>query len=167
MLDIWVDFLNGTSRDLQPPSHPTAMSLDRIRGAVFGCAIGDAIGLHTEFLSRTASVSTYGPSPRFTLAYPPPRGFEPLLEDRHRSKFSRGGWTDDTDQAILILMSFLRSGGRSVAPEDFAQRLRFWIQNGFRPLDRLPLGIGKTVRDVVTQPDFVLHPPHAAKRLVA
>ncbi|KDQ20018.1 hypothetical protein BOTBODRAFT_125553 [Botryobasidium botryosum FD-172 SS1] len=140
------------------------MALDLIRGAMFGCAVGDAIGLHTEFMSRSVSLSTYGPDPRFALEYPAPKGFVPLWEDRHRSKFPPGGWTDDTDQSILILMSFLRSGGRSVTPKDFAKRLRFWIENGFRPLDRLPLGIGLTVKSVVTDADFPEHPTDAAKR---
>ena len=39
--------------------------------------------------------------------------------------FEEAAWTDDTDQSLLILMSFLRSGGKEeIDYQDFAQRLK-------------------------------------------
>ncbi|THC93501.1 hypothetical protein EYZ11_007025 [Aspergillus tanneri] len=55
--------------------------LDRIRGAVFGAALGDAVGLYTEFLSRDMSLAAY-PEGRFQLVYP---ATEPK-NDGHRGK---------------------------------------------------------------------------------
>ena len=59
-------------------------------------------------------------------------------------------WTDDTDHAILILLSYLRNDGVFIT-DDFAARLRSWCEQGLRCLDRLPLGLGRTVGSVRLQ----------------
>lgn len=133
-------------------------TLSKIRGCIVGGALGDTVGLFTEFLSASQSVSHYGPTPRFSLVSPAPPGFKTTLLDRHRCMFEEGAWTDDTDQSLLILMSFLRSGGTSLDPIDFAVRLKHWVQFGFRPLERLPLGLGKTVGSVVRSSTFLDDP---------
>jgi hypothetical protein len=92
--------------------------------------------------------------------------------------FEEAAWTDDTDQSLLILMSFLHSGGKqNIDYLDFAKRLKVsqllvnvydltisfypmqhWVQFGFRALDRLPLGLGKTVGSVVQDSAFLEDP---------
>jgi hypothetical protein len=54
--------------------------VDRVRGAIVGGALGDAIGLYTEFLTGEASRAAY-PEGRFRLASP----VTELVNDGHRS----------------------------------------------------------------------------------
>ncbi|CAE6413977.1 unnamed protein product [Rhizoctonia solani] len=131
-------------------------------GTALGGALGDAIGLFTEFLPRSHAIELYGTTPSFSLQSPLP---EPHLSslvgikpDRHRSMFEPSGWTDDTDHSILILLSFLASNGTRLDPRDFALRLKFWVANGLRCLDRLPLGLGRTVGNVVRDNEFEKDP---------
>jgi hypothetical protein len=51
------------------------------------------------------------------------------------------------DHAILILLSYLRNDG-ILNTGDFAARLCSWCEQGLRCLDRLPLGLGRTVGSV-------------------
>jgi len=83
--------------------------------------------------------------------------------DRHRAVFDPSGWTDDTDQSLLIFMSWLRSGGTRIDEIDFAKRLKFWVGNGFTPLDRMPLGLGATVGSVVRDSRYEADPVRIAK----
>ncbi|QRV73781.1 ADP-ribosylglycohydrolase [Ceratobasidium sp. AG-Ba] len=133
-------------------------SQDRLLGCVVGGAIGDAIGLYTEFFPRSHALELYGPSPSFSLVVPPPAGETGIYHDQHRSAFLLSGWTDDTDQSLLILLGFLASGAKEVDPFDFAKRLKFWVANGLRCLDRLPLGLGRTVGSVVRDKTFEYDP---------
>lgn len=131
---------------------------DRIIGTLFGSALGDAIGLYTEFLSSDQAHKEY-PSGKFTLL--PAEIATPFRRDFHRGPHQTGEWTDDTDQALLILLSFLHSDGQELDPKDFAARLRVWVEMGLRALDTLPLGLGRTVGAIVRSRDF-LHDPHGA-----
>lgn len=134
---------------------------DRIIGSIIGSALGDAIGLYTEFLSAQTSRDSY-PTRRFTLS---PRGqATPFRIDYHRSPHAPGDWTDDTDHACLLLLSFLHSGGAESAPDpaDFAARLSVWVSNGLRALDTLPLGLGRTVGSIVSQKAFTTDPEGTA-----
>lgn len=128
--------------------------MDRVRGVIIGSALGDAIGLYTEFLTREMSLSAY-PEGRFQLVSPATE----LANDGHRSmtlfwridntasnanifKISSprykslplfrsicliiiGSWTDDTDHALLIILSCLHNDGQLPVPSDLAVRLRF------------------------------------------
>lgn len=138
-------------------------TISRLRGCILGGAIGDAIGLFTEFLPQSECVRLYGPSPRFSLLQPPPAGYTAMHMDRHRAVFEPSGWTDDTDQSLLIFMSWLRSGGTRIDEIDFAKRLKFWVGNGFTPLDRMPLGLGRTVGGVVRTSTYEADPVKTAK----
>jgi hypothetical protein len=141
--------------------------LDRLRGCLFGGALGDTIGLFTEFLSAQRSREIYGSQPVFTLTpYPsddqnsptsanPKPNLKWCHVDQHRAKFEPSAWTDDTDQTLLILLGFLRSGGKECDAMDFARRLHFWVQNGLKALDRPPLGLGRTVGGVVNSKGFL------------
>ncbi|KAF8251777.1 ADP-ribosylglycohydrolase-like protein [Wilcoxina mikolae CBS 423.85] len=138
--------------------HPFVRStvLDKLRGTIIGSALGDAIGIYTEFLSAEQSLSSY-PHPITLLPPTPFRG------DTHRDKFTPGSWTDDTDHSLLLLLSYLHHNG-VLSPLDFAARLKSWCSQGLRVLDRLPLGLGRTVKTVVDNPVFLADPTQAAKR---
>lgn len=134
---------------------------NKIRGCIVGGALGDAVGLFTEFLNASQARDLYGSHPRLKLRPPAPEGWKTMHMDRHRAMFEEAAWTDDTDQSLCILMSFLHSGGKQdtdIDYNDFAKRLKHWVAFGFRPLDRLPLGLGRTVGSVVNDPSFVEDP---------
>lgn len=81
-------------------------------------------------------------------------------------RFEKCAWTDDTDQALLIILSFLYNhaspSNLSDLPQDFAARLRIWIEQGCRALDRPPCGIGALVGGVVSGADYLKDPADAA-----
>lgn len=137
-----------------PPTH------DRLLGCLLGGALGDAVGLFTEFLPKSEVLRIYGPNATFTLLAPgshplAPKaaGFKTMHMDRHRGMFPPGSWTDDTDQSLLILLAWLRAGGKvetaaeiDALAKDFARRLKIWCREGLRALSRAPLGLGRTVK---------------------
>ncbi|KAJ7867283.1 ADP-ribosylglycohydrolase-domain-containing protein [Mycena leptocephala] len=136
-----------------------AKVLDRAQGALFGTALGDAIGIYTEFMMAEEAVQAYGsPSPNFTLSPPETK----LRNDPHRCRFESRAWTDDTDHTILMMLSYLRL--REFSPADFAIRLRSWCEQGLRVLDRPPMGLGKTVGSVVSSQSFGSNPAVTALR---
>jgi hypothetical protein len=66
-------------------AHPfvKATLQDKIYGSIVGSALGDTIGLYTEFLSKTFSEKVY-PQRRFSLVQP----VTELYSDMHRGGFS-------------------------------------------------------------------------------
>ncbi|KPM34504.1 hypothetical protein AK830_g12059 [Neonectria ditissima] len=148
-------------------SHEAANALaqtalhDRIVGCLFGSALGDAIGLYTEFLNAELSAKAY-PTRSFTLL--PAEKATPFRRDRHRDFHRPGEWTDDTDHAMLILLSYLHSDGKQMSPRDFASRLSIWVRMGLRALDTLPLGLGRTVGAIVRSKDYLDAPEATARQ---
>lgn len=92
-----------------PPGGATCLSserlADRVRGLVFGCALGDSAGLATEFLNSGEVSRFYGRDFAFC---PKPAKIYP---DIHRLNWQAGDWTDDTDQMVLIMQSLLACVG--------------------------------------------------------
>lgn len=120
---------------------------DQIRGTMFGQAIGDALGLGAEFMSRQ-DVQRHYPEGL--------RDYSQIIQDRHRRRWRPGDWTDDTEQMICILDSLLKSGRVDV--EDIAIHLNRWrVQGG--------IGIGQTVQVVMEQPCFLFEPHRAAREI--
>ncbi|KAK4221592.1 ADP-ribosylglycohydrolase-domain-containing protein [Podospora fimiseda] len=132
---------------------------DRIIGSLLASALGDAIGLYTEFFTSVKARSHY-PTAKFTL-HPTPTPFYP---DKHRCVHEYGEWTDDTDHSLLIFLSFLHSG---IPPtqEDLAKRLKVWVSNGLLALNSPPLGLGRLVGDVVRTRDYEENPEGVARRV--
>lgn len=130
---------------------------DRIRGCVFGQALGDAVGLATEFLAEPEVQAAYGARP---IPFPNDHW------NYHNTRWMLGDWTDDTDQLICILDTFLETADGQTDPVRFAHRLQRWMKEGFRELgDWIGVGTGKTVHAVVSHPRF-LADPHTAARAV-
>mmetsp|Transcript_9851 Transcript_9851/g.36736 ORF Transcript_9851/g.36736 Transcript_9851/m.36736 type:complete len:375 (+) Transcript_9851:2967-4091(+) len=132
--------------------------LDRILGCLYGNALGDAVGLCTEFMKSTHAKQTfqnYGIIP-----------FPAKEKTSHSIRWANCDWTDDTDQMILLLESFMEGEQFTKAePRIFARKLRDWIDKGFPELgDCGGLGIGQTVYAVVemTWKDGFLGDPHKA-----
>ncbi|MFO0966749.1 MAG: ADP-ribosylglycohydrolase family protein [Gemmataceae bacterium] len=120
---------------------------DRIRGVLYGQAVGDALGLGTEFLSK-AAVARYYPHGL--------RDFQQIVQDSHRARWTPGDWTDDTDQMLCILDSLLEH--RAVNIPDIAARFHEWAFSG-------GMGIGATVAAVLSDPEFLARPQAVARRV--
>ena len=63
--------------------------IDKIKGAIYGQAIGDALGLGTEDMDDEAMARKY------------PNGlthYSDIFQDRHRRRWKKGDWTDDTSK---------------------------------------------------------------------
>ncbi|MGV8910004.1 MAG: ADP-ribosylglycohydrolase family protein [Propionicimonas sp.] len=90
---------------------------DRALGALLGLAIGDALGMPTQLLSREEIFARHGP----VLA-----GFEPAPPGHPiAAGMAAGQVTDDTDQAV-ILAEVLIAGHGVVDPAELAARLLAW-----------------------------------------
>jgi ADP-ribosyl-[dinitrogen reductase] hydrolase len=109
--------------------HDTAADqVDRIAGVILGTAVGDALGLPREGLSRRRAGKLFGDPPL-----------------RYRFLFGRGMVSDDTEHTCMTGQALLR------APEDvdafarsLAWRLRFWLLG-------LPVGTGRATLRAVTK----------------
>jgi ADP-ribosylglycohydrolase len=94
---------------------PPGQERDRARGALYGLAIGDALGMPTQLLSRRQITQRWGP----LLS-----GFEPAPPGHPiAAGMPAGAVTDDTEQAVL-LARLLVSG--PVDPRELAAALIAW-----------------------------------------
>jgi ADP-ribosylglycohydrolase len=89
----------------------------RARGALYGLAIGDALGMPTQMLSRPQIRARWGEL--LTGFEPAPPG-HPIA-----AGMSAGAVTDDTEQAVL-LGRLLVSGHGIIDPNEFASALVSW-----------------------------------------
>ena len=64
----------------------TENQLDILKGVFYGQAIGDALGLGTEFLDKN-QIAEYYPNGLSEYAQ--------IVQDKHRSRWEIGDWTDD------------------------------------------------------------------------
>jgi ADP-ribosylglycohydrolase len=99
---------------------------DRIAGAILGTAVGDALGLPREGMSRRRGRRRFGR---------PPLG--------HGWLFGRGMVSDDTEHTCMTAQALLSAGDDADAfARSLAWRLRFWLLG-------LPAGVGwATLRSV-------------------
>lgn len=113
---------NATSRiktPLRPPANahylPPDELVDKIVGCLYGAAIGDAIGLCTEFMMPDECRFHYDND---LLSW------ENMVKDRHRSKWQRGDWTDSFDQTVSLQ-------GKQERWSPIVQTLFFWPETLF------------------------------------
>lgn len=101
---------------------PATGALDRGSGALWGLAIGDALGMPAQLLARPEIVARWGP------VLP---GFEaPGADHPIAAGLPAGAVTDDTEQALLLGRLLVTGGGR-VDPREFADALLAW-EDAFR-----------------------------------
>ena len=98
----------------------------RIVGCILGTAVGDAMGLPYEGLSRRRAAKLLG------------------QPERYRFFFGRGMVSDDTEHTCMVAQSLIASGGDIDAFRRYlGWRFRFWLLS-------LPAGIGlATLRSIV------------------
>lgn len=109
---------------------------DRMRGCLYGQAIGDALGLGSEFMNKDQVCKNY------------PGGlsrYDQIIQDAHRRSWHKGSWTDDTDMMLCILPAF--EGGQFNVRE-VAQNFKDWA-------DGEPMGIGAHTFKVLAVSDYV------------
>eukprot|EP00005_Dracoamoeba_jomungandri_P002221 CAMPEP_0174257578 /NCGR_PEP_ID=MMETSP0439-20130205/6701_1 /TAXON_ID=0 /ORGANISM="Stereomyxa ramosa, Strain Chinc5" /LENGTH=404 /DNA_ID=CAMNT_0015340731 /DNA_START=1201 /DNA_END=2415 /DNA_ORIENTATION=+ len=129
---------------------------NKIYGCIFGQAIGDAIGLASEFQVKKKAQYCYGLS---TISY------HEMDRDTHQLRWEPGDFTDDTDQMILILDNLLRHDGVPHVKE-YAESLWRWALQGFPEMgDRGGMGIGNTVKSVLEHPHFLQQPHQVAEEI--
>lgn len=119
--------------------------IQKIKGVFYGQAIGDALGLGTEFLTKQQVEDYY------------PEGltrYDQIIQDKHRSRWTIGSWTDDTDQFIALCDSIIECKG--VDELNFASHLYKWYKG-------IPMGIGSTTQRVLALPGYRENPIKAAE----
>jgi ADP-ribosylglycohydrolase len=119
---------------------------DRVFGVLFGQAVGDALGLGAEFMTKK-DVRWYYPEGLSTYGQ--------IIQDAHRKRWKPGDWTDDTEQMTMILDSLLET--RRVDICDIGRRIHNWVFHSHG------IGVGNTVFAVLKHPAFEKD-PHAAAR---
>lgn len=115
-------------------------TIDRFRGCLYGQAIGDALGLGTEFMTDE------------DIAWKYPHGlqhYKQIYQDRHRKRWEIGDWTDDTDMMLCIADEVIEDKG--VNFYNIARHFKDWA-NG------TPMGIGENTYKVLMIGDYVEHP---------
>jgi ADP-ribosylglycohydrolase/sugar/nucleoside kinase (ribokinase family) len=96
---------------------PVTGPAERAAEALYGLAIGDALGMPTESLSRAQIVARYGP---LIAAFAPASPDHPLA-----AGLPAGSVTDDTEQALLLAALIIEGGG-AVDAAEMARRLLTW-----------------------------------------
>lgn len=130
--------------------------LDRVAGIVWGCAVGDYVGVQVEFSSADAIRARYGPD-GVTGPPDPASGLRGLIYD----------WSDDTDQLVLLMaaLDFARS---RLDTQKFAASLLEWKRRGFPELgDLCGAGLGQYTARLLEMPKFLEDPRAAAAELYA
>ena len=121
--------------------------VDRIKGTIYGQAIGDALGLGTEGMTDE------------DMAWKYPNGithYGEIFQDRHRKRWKIGDWTDDTDMMLCIANSVIEDKGVNLT--SIAKKFKEWA-------DGEPMGIGETTYKVLSFGDYIDKPFKASKML--
>ena len=121
--------------------------LDKIKGTIYGQAIGDALGLGTEFMDD------------YDMAWKYPNGlthYSEIYQDRHRRRWEIGDWTDDTDMMLCIANAIIKDKGVNLTT--IAQNFKDWA-NG------VPMGIGANTYKVLMFGDYVDKPHDVSKKV--
>ncbi len=117
---------------------------DKIKGAFYGLALGDALGLGTELMTRQ----------EVRMHYPDGlHSFSQIIRDGHRSQWNQGQWSNDTELILIMLESIMKSDRFS--PRHYAKSLKRWFETN--PIDVMP-----TFRIVIGTPDWEESPIESA-----
>jgi ADP-ribosylglycohydrolase len=101
---------------------PEVDTQDRALGALLGLALGDALGMPTQSMSRELIAARYGPIATLLPGAPD----QPIAPNR-----PAGSITDDTEQALLLAQLLIDGAGR-VDALMFAEALELWEEDMVR-----------------------------------
>lgn len=91
--------------------------LDRVTGSLYGMATGDALGVPSSFMTQDYIAEKWGWIDTF---YPPEKGH--IFHDGLKA----GEYTDDTEQAMALMKSFIRN--KKVDPYDVVNEILAWAE---------------------------------------
>ena len=120
------------------------MIKEKMLGCLYGQAIGDALGLGSEFLSKDEVLRNYPDGLK---------NYDQIIQDTHRRRWAKGAWTDDTEMMLCILEGF--ENGRFNSHR-VASNFKDWF-NGE------PMGIGSHTYKVLCMGDYVVQPEMCSK----
>lgn len=105
------------------------MNMDKLRGALLGLAVGDALGTTVEFKAR--------------------HSFKPLTDMVGGGPFALepGEWTDDTSMALCLAESLVERGGFNA--HDQMDRYLRWFRDGHYSVKGFCFDIGNTTREAL------------------
>lgn len=113
-------------------------------GCLYGQAVGDALGLGSEFMNKEEVVKNY------------PGGlshYDQIIQDAHRRRWKKGAWTDDTDMMLCIMSAF---EDRKFNVPKIARNFKDWFNGD-------PMGIGGHTFKVLCMTDYVEQPEMCSK----
>lgn len=117
---------------------------DKMLGCLYGQAIGDALGLGAEFMSKADVTRNYPDGLRH---------YNQIIQDAHRRRWRKGAWTDDTDMMLCILSGY-ENGEFNL--HRIASNFKDWFNCG-------PMGIGSHTFKVLSMDDYVDEPEMSSK----
>lgn len=121
------------------------MIKDKIKGTLFGQAIGDALGLGTEFMTKE-EVQKYYPQDL--------TNYSQIIQDSHRQRWEKGDWTDDTEMMLCIAKAMIED--KDIKLSTIARKFKDWYNDN-------PLGIGNNIFKVLSLRDYTDAPQRAAE----
>lgn len=119
---------------------------DKMEGCLLGQAIGDALGLGSEFMSKSQVVRTYPDGLR---------RYAQIIRDSHRRRWPRGAWTDDTDMMLCIMDAFTDG---HFDPHAVALNFKKWF-------DSKPSDMGRHTFNVLYFDGYVDDPVYTAEKV--
>ena len=139
MKDIIKEYIKGVFEENDEPI------INQLKGVIFGQAIGDALGLGTEFMNDEDIAMNY------------PHGlkhYSDIVQDRHRHRWKKGEWTDDTEMMLCIARAFIEN--KEINLKTIARNFKEWAQGN-------PRGIGEHTYNVLLIRDYVDKPQDVAR----
>ncbi len=121
--------------------------INKFKGVLYGQAIGDALGLGTEFMTDE------------DMAWKYPKGihtYEQIFQDRHRRRWKIGDWTDDTDMMLCIANAVIEDKGVNFL--NIGRHFKMWLQGE-------PMGIGENTYKVLNNADYIEKPFEVSRKV--
>lgn len=120
---------------------------EKISGAIYGLAIGDALGIGTEFMTK----------PEAAFRYPGGlKHYSQIYRDSHRSQFKPGEWSLDTEVVLALIQNIGRHG--HLDSLSYASDLKTLYS-------RTTLDLEGHLRWIMEQPDYTIDPCKASMRV--
>lgn len=110
---------------------------EKALGCLAGLAVGDALGMPTEFLNPEQIKAEFG-----TV-----RKFQPAPSWHPHARLKTGSVTDDTHQTLAVARAYSPNG--TLGAEDMARELLAWADS--TPADDLDVIIGRSTRTALAQ----------------
>lgn len=154
-----------------PENYNLEKASDCIAGCIFGSAIMDMIGSGVEFETKAVAHQNLGKPLDITWTHP--------WMSQFNASYIKGTATDDTSQAVLIMRSLvsanscgshfenmLSKNNVNLDIQNFAKQMFYWMKEGHpEHKDGCGLGMGRTTKAVLTNPNFLTNPHKASEEI--